>query len=40
MLKVKKTVEDYGIAFPAMPEVGLSGQEVAEEDLETIVPVF
>lgn len=40
MLKVKKTVEDYGIAFPAMPEVGLSGHEVAEEDLETIVPVF
>ncbi|TPW19805.1 MAG: hypothetical protein FD126_2316 [Elusimicrobia bacterium] len=40
MLKVKKTVEAYGIAFPAMPEVGLMGQEVAEEDLETIVPVF
>lgn len=40
MLKVKKTVEAYGIAFPAMLEVGLSGQEVAEEDLETIVPVF
>lgn len=40
MLKVKKTVEAYGIAFPAMPEVGLSGEEVAEEDLETIVPVF
>ncbi|OIO10338.1 MAG: hypothetical protein AUJ52_04395 [Elusimicrobia bacterium CG1_02_63_36] len=40
MLKVKKTVEAYGIEFPAMPEVGLTGFEVAEEDLETIVPVF
>ncbi len=40
MLKVKKTVEAYGIAFPAMPEVGLTGEEVAEEDLEMIVPVF
>jgi rubrerythrin len=40
MLKVKKTVEEFGIAFPAMPEVGLTGEEVAEEDLEHIVPVF
>jgi rubrerythrin len=40
MLKVKKTVEEFGIEFPAMPEVGLKGHEVADEDLETIVPVF
>jgi len=40
MMRVKKTVEKYGIQFPAMPEVGMSGAEVADEDLEGIVPVF
>lgn len=40
MLKVKGTVEKFGIEFPAMPEVGLSGVEVAVDDLEAMVPVF
>lgn len=40
MLRVKKTVEEFGIAFPAMPEVGITGEEVVDADLEGIVPVF
>lgn len=41
MLKVKGVVEPHGIAFPAMPEVGLSGVEVVEDTTEgMLVPVF
>lgn len=41
MLRVKTTMEKFGIEFPAMPEVGLSGAEVSVEDLEGgLIPVF
>lgn len=42
MLRVKKTVEEFGIAFPAMPEVGLSGADTpfVDDGIEGIVPVF
>ncbi|MBI5630680.1 MAG: hypothetical protein HY921_07340 [Elusimicrobia bacterium] len=41
MLKVKATIEKFGIQFPAMPEVGLSGDEVPEGSLEEgLIPVF
>lgn len=40
MLRVKGTMEKFGIEFPAMPEVGLSGREVAVEDLDGLIPVF
>lgn len=40
MLKVQKIVESYGIEFPAMPEVGLSGKKIDDSELEHIVPVF
>lgn len=41
MLRVKATMEKFGIEFPAMPEVGLSGREVPAESLEDgLIPVF
>lgn len=40
MFKVKAVVERYGIAFPAMPEVGITGQEVTDIDPTDIIPVF
>lgn len=41
MLRVKGIVEKYGIAFPAMPEVGISGEEYVEDlGPEGIIPVF
>jgi hypothetical protein len=34
-------VEKYGIAFPAMPEVGISGEEYVETtEPEGLIPVF
>ena len=40
MFKVKAVVERYGIAFPAMPEVGITGQEVVDISYDDIIPVF
>jgi hypothetical protein len=40
MLKMKTIVEKHGIAFPAMPEVGISGEEVANFSEEDLIPVF
>ena len=41
MLRVKTTVEKYGIEFPAMPEVGITGAEVSDEGIEDgLIPVF
>lgn len=41
MMKVKATMDKFGIEFPAMPEVGLSGAEVAEGGIEDgLIPVF
>lgn len=41
MLKVRATMDKFGIEFPAMPEVGLSGAEVPEGGIEDgLIPVF
>ena len=40
MLKVKGVVEKYGIEFPAMPEVGISGKEIVDFDEDSFIPVF
>jgi hypothetical protein len=33
-------LEKYDIPFPAIPEVGITGQEVTEVDMADIIPVF
>lgn len=40
MFKVKSVVERYGIEFPAMPEVGITGKEIVDIKPEEIIPVF
>ncbi len=40
MLNLKGVLDRYGIAFPAIPEVGITGQEVSDLDMESIIPVF
>jgi hypothetical protein len=40
MLNLKGVLDCYGIAFPAIPEVGITGQEVLDIDSSEIIPVF
>jgi len=40
MLNLKGVLDKYGIPFPAIPEVGISGEEVREVDMKDIIPVF
>ena len=40
MLNLKGVLDRYGIPFPAIPEVGIEGQEVTEVDMDSIIPVF
>ncbi|GAB2577117.1 hypothetical protein GCM10027034_04320 [Ramlibacter solisilvae] len=40
MLNLKGVLDKYGIAFPAIPEVGITGQEVSDADMVDIIPVF
>ena len=40
MLSLKGVLDRYGAPFPAIPEVGITGQEVMEVDMEEIIPVF
>lgn len=40
ILNLKAVLDRYDIPFPAIPEVGISGEEVADVDLDTIIPVF
>lgn len=42
MLDLKVVLDKYNIAFPAIPEVGITGQEVSDKDIEDgdIIPVF
>ena len=39
VLKMKGFVEPHGIAFPALPEIGVDGETVAF-DPENLIPVF
>lgn len=40
MLNLKGVLDRYGIPFPAIPEVGITGQEVRDVDMDEIIPVF
>ncbi|MDZ7811497.1 MAG: ferritin-like domain-containing protein [Arhodomonas sp.] len=40
MLNLKGVLDKYDIPFPAIPEVGISGEEVLEVDMDEIIPVF
>jgi hypothetical protein len=34
-------LDKYGIPFPAIPEVGITGEEVSDDvEMEDIIPVF
>jgi rubrerythrin len=40
MLNVKGVLDRYEIPFPAIPEVGITGEEVSEVSPEEIIPIF
>ncbi|NLH83442.1 MAG: hypothetical protein GX458_21765, partial [Phyllobacteriaceae bacterium] len=40
MLNLKGVLDKYDIPFPAIPEVGITGQEILQVDMEEIIPVF
>ena len=40
ILNLKGALDKYDIPFPAIPEVGITGQEVSDVDMEDIIPVF
>lgn len=40
ILNLKAALDRYDIPFPAIPEVDISGEEVSDADLGTIIPVF
>jgi hypothetical protein len=40
MLNLKGVLDKYGIPFPAIPEVGITGEEVTDADMVDIIPVF
>ena len=40
MLNLKGVLDKYGIPFPAIPEVGITGEEIRDVDMEDIIPVF
>ena len=40
VLKMKGFVEPHGVAFPALPEIGIEGESVRAFDPENIIPVF
>lgn len=40
MLNLKGVLDRYDTPFPAIPEVGITGQEVSEVDMDEIIPVF
>lgn len=40
MLNLKGVLDKYDIPFPAIPEVGISGQEILDIDMDDIIPVF
>jgi hypothetical protein len=40
MLNLKGVLDRYDIPFPAIPEVGITGEEITDIDMEDIIPVF
>jgi hypothetical protein len=40
MLNLKGVLDKYGIPFPAIPEVGITGEEIRDIDMVDIIPIF
>jgi hypothetical protein len=40
ILNFKAVLERYNIPFPAIPEVGITGKEILDIDLDDIIPIF
>lgn len=40
MLNLKGVLDKYGTKFPAIPEVGITGEEITDVEMEDIIPVF
>ena len=40
MLNLKGVLDKFEIPFPAIPEVGITGEEIRDVDMEDIIPVF
>jgi len=40
ILNFKGVLDKFNIPFPAIPEVGITGEEVSDVDLENIIPMF
>jgi hypothetical protein len=40
MLNLKGALDRYEIPFPAIPEVGITGEEIRDIDMSEIIPVF
>ncbi|MDX1808419.1 MAG: hypothetical protein R3331_02655 [Sulfurospirillaceae bacterium] len=40
MLNLKGVLDKYDTEFPAIPEVGITGKEITDIDMEDIIPVF
>ncbi len=42
MLNLKAVLDKYDTPFPAIPEVGITGEEVTQADLDAadIIPIF
>jgi hypothetical protein len=40
MLNLKGVLDKYDIPFPAIPEVGITGEEIRDVDMKDIIPVF
>lgn len=40
MLNLKGVLDRYEIPFPAIPEVGITGEEIRDIDMSEIIPVF
>jgi hypothetical protein len=40
MLNLKGVLDRYDTPFPAIPEVGITGEEISDIDMDEIIPVF
>lgn len=40
ILNLKGVLDRYDIPFPAIPEVGITGEEISDVEMEDIIPVF
>jgi hypothetical protein len=40
MLNLKGVLDKFDIPFPAIPEVGITGMEINDVDMDDIIPVF